>query len=110
METGPAVSASEAGSRKTPEPIMLPTTRAVAIHRPMERLSLGERMRAPFLEVPRSSRARAAPPSGSGRGAAAVAYGRRNVRRERTVTDPPLEELRLHRVLVAVDGSSTAEL
>ena len=44
MEIGPAVPASVAGSRKTPEPIMLPTTSAVAIQRPIERLSFG----APF--------------------------------------------------------------
>jgi hypothetical protein len=41
MEMGPAVPASVAGSRKMPEPIMLPTTRAVAIQRPIERLSFG---------------------------------------------------------------------
>src|SRR5689334_19299999 len=41
IETGPAVPASVAGSRKTPEPTMLPTTRAVAIHRPIVRLSFG---------------------------------------------------------------------
>src|SRR5215217_1664814 len=41
IETGPAVPASVAGSRNTPEPTMLPTTSAVAIHRPIERLSLG---------------------------------------------------------------------
>jgi hypothetical protein len=29
--------ASEAGSRKTPEPIMLPTTSAVALHNPSGR-------------------------------------------------------------------------
>ena len=40
IETGPASAASEAGSRKMPEPIMLPTTSAVAIQRPIERLSL----------------------------------------------------------------------
>src|SRR5829696_190600 len=37
---GPASAASEAGSRKMPEPIMLPTTSAVAIQRSIERLSL----------------------------------------------------------------------
>src|SRR5215218_6180634 len=41
IETGPAVPASEAGNRNTPEPIMLPTTSAVAIHRPIVRLSFG---------------------------------------------------------------------
>ena len=40
IDTGPASAASEAGSRKMPEPIMLPTTSAVAIQRPIERLSL----------------------------------------------------------------------
>src|SRR5688572_11985941 len=40
-ETGPAVSAMAAGSRKIPDPIMFPTTSAVAIQRPIERLSLG---------------------------------------------------------------------
>src|SRR3954447_17143205 len=56
IEIGPAVPASEAGRRKTPEPIMLPTTRAVAIHRPIERFSLVPRMTVPFLRMPRSSR------------------------------------------------------
>jgi len=37
-DTGPAAAASDDGSRNTPEPIMLPTTRAVAIHRPIVRL------------------------------------------------------------------------
>src|SRR5262245_11651824 len=41
IETGPAVLASDAGSRNTPDPIMLPTTSAVAIHRPIERLNFG---------------------------------------------------------------------
>src|SRR5215218_1587491 len=41
IEIGPAVPASDAGSRNTPEPIMLPTTSAVAIQRPIERLSFG---------------------------------------------------------------------
>jgi hypothetical protein len=35
------VPASVAGSRNTPDPIMLPTTSAVAIHSPIERLSFG---------------------------------------------------------------------
>ena len=43
IETGPAVAASDEGSRKIPEPTMLPTTSAVAIHSPMERLSFGGR-------------------------------------------------------------------
>src|SRR5262245_26416042 len=41
METGPAAPARVAGSRKTPEPTMLPTTSAVAIHRPIDRFSFG---------------------------------------------------------------------
>src|SRR5687767_14680169 len=40
MDTGPAELASDAGSRKMPEPIMLPTTSAVAIQSPIDRLSL----------------------------------------------------------------------
>jgi hypothetical protein len=42
IETGPAASAREAGSRKTPEPTMFPTTRAVAVQSPIERLSPGD--------------------------------------------------------------------
>ena len=38
IETGPAASASDARSRNTPEPTMLPITRAVATHRPIDRL------------------------------------------------------------------------
>ena len=41
IDTGPAVPASEAGSRNTPEPIMLPTTSAVHIHSPIDRFSFG---------------------------------------------------------------------
>jgi hypothetical protein len=41
IEMGPAAEASVAGSRKMPEPIMLPTTSAVAIQRPIERFSFG---------------------------------------------------------------------
>ena len=40
-EIGPAAPASVAGSMNTPDPIMLPTTSAVAIHRPIVRLSFG---------------------------------------------------------------------
>src|SRR3954451_16975919 len=36
-ETGPAAAASDDGNRNTAEPIMLPTTRAVATQRPMVR-------------------------------------------------------------------------
>src|SRR5689334_12672102 len=41
IDTGPAADASEAGSRKIPEPTMLPTTSATAIHRPISRFSRG---------------------------------------------------------------------
>lgn len=41
IETGPAASGSDDGSRNTPDPTMLPMTRAVAIHKPMLRLSFG---------------------------------------------------------------------
>ena len=37
IETGPATSASDAGSRNTPEPTMLPITRAVAMVSPIVR-------------------------------------------------------------------------
>jgi hypothetical protein len=40
-ETGPAVPAMAAGSRKIPDPIMFPTTSAVAIQRPIERFRPG---------------------------------------------------------------------
>ena len=42
IETGPAVPAMAAGRRKTPEPTMLPMTRAVAIQMPNDRFSPGE--------------------------------------------------------------------
>jgi hypothetical protein len=45
-DTGPAVAASDDGSRNTPEPIMLPSTSAVAIHRPIVRRGEGP---APFV-------------------------------------------------------------
>jgi hypothetical protein len=41
-ETGPDVLAITAGSRKIPEPAILPITTAVAIHMPIERLSPDE--------------------------------------------------------------------
>jgi hypothetical protein len=46
IEIGPVVPAREAGSRNTPEPTMLPTTSAVAIHRPMVRLSFARALGA----------------------------------------------------------------
>ena len=45
IEIGPAAPASDAGSRNTPDPIMLPTTNAVAIHSPIVRLSFRGRAR-----------------------------------------------------------------
>ncbi len=45
IELEPEISttaASDAGSRKTPEPIMFPTTSAVDIHVPRSRLSSGD--------------------------------------------------------------------
>ena len=36
-DTGPAAAAGDEGSKNTPDPIMLPTTRAVAIHSPTVR-------------------------------------------------------------------------
>jgi hypothetical protein len=44
-EIGPAAPARVAGSMKMPEPIMLPTTSAVAIQRPSVRLSFGGAVR-----------------------------------------------------------------
>ena len=41
IEIGPASPASTAGSVKMPEPTMLPTTSAVAIHRPIDRFRRG---------------------------------------------------------------------
>jgi hypothetical protein len=41
IDTGPASAASDAGKRKIPLPIMLPTTSAVAIHIPSDLFSRG---------------------------------------------------------------------